>query len=596
MSLNDEISTLFLNLSSLMELRGENVFKVIAFQKVGRIIRDLNIDLKKCIEENKLCEIEGIGKGSQQIIEEYIKTGKSTVYEEVTASVPAGLVALMHIEGLGPKTINLFWKKLDITTLEGLEKAIDSGKLADVRGLGEKKIATIKKGIEDYKSRLAGGTVAMRTGIVYAEEQAQPLLEAVREIPGVIRAEIAGSLRRRCETIGDVDLIAATDDMRVAAKVIEQFVKLPGVVQVLGAGESKGSVKVSNGMQVDLRVVPEENFGAALLYFTGSKQHNVKIRGLALKKKMTLNEWGLYKLDDYEKAEKKTAQAPKLKPLASKNEIEIYQKLGMEFVEPELREDRGEVEAAINKTLPKLIERSDYRGDLHAHTVASDGSATIEEMAQAAIDLGYEFLAITDHSKAQAIANGLTVERLLAHVKEIRKVADKMRKIKILVGSEVDIMVDGRLDYEDAVLAELDFVVASPHISLKQDSAKATDRLVRAIESKYVNVIGHPTGRLINKRAGLSPDMPRIFKAAAATGTALEINASYPRLDLNDVNARGAIDAGCMLAIDTDAHSTGEFDSISWGISVARRAWATKSHVINCMNFSALMKFISKKR
>jgi DNA polymerase (family 10) len=594
MSLNDEISTLFLNLSALMELRGDNVFKVIAFQKVGRIVRDLNIDLKKCIEENKLCEVEGIGKGSQQIIEEFVSSGKSTVYEEVTASVPGGLVPMMQIEGLGPKTINLFWKTLDITSLEGLEKAIASGKLEGIKGLGEKKIATIKKGIEDYKSRLAGGTVTMRTGIVYAMEQAQPLLEAVRKMPGVIRAEIAGSLRRRCETIGDVDLIAAAD-MQIAAKVIEQFTKLPGVIQTLGAGESKGSVKVSNGMQVDLRVVPEENFGAALLYFTGSKQHNVKIRGLSLKKKMTLNEWGLYKLDEYEKAEKKTAQAPKLKPVASKSEADVYKKLGMEFVEPELREDRGEVEAALSGTLPKLIELADYRGDLHTHTTASDGTASIEEMAQAAIERGYEFLAITDHSKAQAIANGLSVERLLAHIKEIRKVSERL-KFKILAGSEVDIMVDGRMDYEDAVLAELDFVVASPHISLKQDSAKATDRLVRAIESKYVNVIGHPTGRLINKRAGLSPDMPRLFKAAAATGTALEINASYPRLDLNDVNARGAIDAGCMLSINTDSHSTEEFDQIGWGISVARRGWVTKNHAINCMKFSELMKFIAKKR
>ncbi|HEX3356095.1 MAG TPA: DNA polymerase/3'-5' exonuclease PolX [Tepidisphaeraceae bacterium] len=596
MSLNDQLSELFHNFAALMELKGENVFKVIAFQKVGRIIRELNIDLKKCIEEGKLCEIEGIGKSSQQIIEEFVETGKSSAYEDLAKSVPEGLVPMLGIEGIGPKTINLFWKQLDITSLDQLSKAIADGKLAKIKGMGEKKIAAILKGIENYKSRLnADGSVPRRTGIADAMEQAEPLVEAVRKIPGVARAEIAGSLRRRKETIGDVDLIAAVKNLSDAGKVIEEFVKLPGVVQTLGAGESKASVKVANGMQVDLRVVPRENFGAALMYFTGSKEHNVKIRGLAQKQKMTLNEWGLYEIAKYEKAKKETAKPPPIKAVASESEESIYQSLGIVYVEPEMREDFGEVELARDNKLPKLITLKDIRGDLHTHTNASDGRNTIEEMAAAAKAAGYEFLAITDHSKAMAMANGLTVDRLIKHIEQIHKVSDKLKGITLLAGAEVDILADGRMDYEDDVLKLLDIVVASPHVSLKQDTKKATDRLLRAIDNKYVNIIGHPTGRLINTREGLPLEMDKLFKAAAANGTALEINAGYPRLDLNDIHARAALAAECMLAIDTDSH-TANFEEIKWGIGVARRAWATPKNVINCMKLPDLKKFLAAKR
>lgn len=793
MSLNTDLSDLFHSLSALMELKGENMFKVIAFQKVSRIIRELNIDLKKAMDEGKLSSIEGIGKGSQQIIEEFIQTGKSSVFAEIAASVPAGLVPMMSIEGLGPKTIHLVWKQLNVTSVDELSKAIESGQLAGLKGMGAKKIASIKAGIDAYLSRAADGTpVQRRMGIAEALEVALPLLDAVRKIDGVTRAEIAGSLRRRKETVADVDLIAAVDDVDDAGRVIKKFVNLDGVIQTLGAGASKGSVKVSNGMQVDLRVVPTENFGAALLYFTGSKEHNVKIRGLAQKQKMTLNEWGLYKLDEYEKAEKRTAMPPATDAVASKTEESIYKKLGLSFIEPEMREDFGEVELArlengsklddkqlhskylfenlnlfafhstaergpnlvteqmavlelallldfpdadprrnmpskrgyaeflprfnawdnrynrfgstiseirqkiasrlsedqrlsdefaacrklasgnasadwrtsgskrganIPKTqgvyflrnasgsvnegyigvagigtantlsnrlgmhfsgnrssdnlirryeaeeeyvanasrLPVLITRADIRGDLHTHTTASDGKSSIEEMAEAAKALGYEYLAITDHSKAMAMANGLSVERLMKHIEAIHRVSDKLKGITLLAGAECDILADGRMDYDDDVLKELDIVIASPHISLKQDAEKSTARLLRAIENRYVNVIGHPTGRLINGRSGLPLKMDEIFKAAAASGTALEINSGYPRLDLNDTNARAAIQAGCMLSINTDSH-TNIFDEIIWGIGVARRAWVTKQNVINCLPLSDLRAFLKKKR
>ncbi|HEY2588744.1 MAG TPA: DNA polymerase/3'-5' exonuclease PolX [Tepidisphaeraceae bacterium] len=590
MSLNTELSDLFRNFAAIMEIRGESPFKAIAFSKVSRILKDMTFDVRQLCEDGKLADVEGLGASSCRIISEYVKTGRSAEFEEAAQSVPAGLLPLLDIPGLGPKTISMLWKQRGVTNLEELVKAIDSGALAGLKGIGEKKIESIKQGIA------LRAQAAQRMGIVDALPIAESLVARLRELKPVKQAEIAGSLRRRRETIGDVDLICALKDHSSGADVSAAFVQFPEVQRILGQGTTKASVLVVGGLQVDLRIVPPENFGAALLYFTGSKDHNVKLRGRALDRGLTLNEWGLYKLDEYDKAAKKTAEAPPVKPVASKTESDVYVKLGLAFVEPELREDRGEIEAAANGKLPKLISLSDIRGDLHMHTTASDGQASIEQMAEAAIALGYEFIAITDHSKSQVIANGLSEERLLKHVQAIHKAGDRVKGIKLLAGCEVDILPDGRLDFDDAILAELDLVVASPHISLKQDEAKATDRLLRAIENPYVNIIGHPTGRLINRREGLPLDFPKIFAAAAKTATALEINAGYPRLDLNDIHARGAIKAGCHLAIDTDAHSTDELSTLQYGIDVARRAWATPGHVINCFTFAKLKEFIARKR
>lgn len=590
MSLNTELSDLFRNFAAIMEIRGESPFKAIAFSKVSRILKDMTFDVRQLCEDGKLADVEGLGASSCRIISEYVKTGRSAEFEEAAQSVPAGLLPLLDIPGLGPKTISTLWKQRGVTNLEELVKAIDGGALAGLKGIGEKKIESIKQGIA------LRAQAAQRLGIVDALPIAESLVARLRELKSVKQAGIAGSLRRRRETIGDVDLICSLKDHSSGGDVSAAFVQFPEVQRILGQGTTKASVLVVGGLQVDLRIVPPDNFGAALLYFTGSKDHNVKLRGRALDRGLTLNEWGLYKLDEYDKAAKRTAEAPAVKPVASKTESDVYAKLGLAFVEPELREDRGEIEAAVNGRLPKLVALSDIRGDLHMHTTASDGQASIEEMAEAVIALGYEFIAITDHSKSQVIANGLSEERLLKHVQAIHKAADRIKGIKLLAGCEVDILPDGRLDFEDAILAELDIVVASPHISLKQDEAKATDRLLRAIENPYVNIIGHPTGRLINRREGLPLSFPKIFAAAAKTGTALEINAGYPRLDLNDIHARGAIEAGCHLAIDTDAHSTDELSTLNYGIDVARRAWATPGHVINCFTFAKLKDFIARKR
>ena len=590
MSLNHDLARLFSTFAAIMEIRGESAFKAIAFSKVGRILKDATFDIKTLVEEKKLAEIEGIGKSSLAIIEEFVRTGRSTDFEEAAGSVPAGLLPLLEIPGLGPKTIALLWKQRNVTSLEELVKAIGSGALAGIKGIGDKKIESIREGIK------LRAQAASRMGLPDALEVGRSLLERLCELPTVQKAEIAGSLRRRRETVGDIDLICALKSAADGPDVSARFVAFPEVTRILGQGPTKASVLTVGGLQVDLRMVPLENFGAALVYFTGSKDHNVKLRGRALDRGLTLNEWGLYKLDDYEKIKKKTAEAPPLKPVASKTESDVYVALGLSYIEPELREARGEVDAAERKQLPALITLADIRGDLHCHTTASDGQASIEQMAEAALKLGYKFLAITDHSRSQVIANGLTAERLLKHAAAIRKAGAKLKGITLLAGCEVDILADGRMDFEDEVLAELDIVVGSPHISLKQDSDKATDRILRAIDNRYVSIIGHPTGRLIDRREGLPLQFDRVFKAAAANGTALEINAGYPRLDLNDIHARAAIEAGAVLSIDTDAHSVDELSDLQLGIDVARRAWVNKDRVINCWSVEKLTEWIGKKR
>jgi DNA polymerase (family 10) len=599
MALNHELSFIFERMAQLMEIKGVNVFKCIAYHKVARALKDMTIDIRKCCDDGTLKDIEGIGDSSRKIIEQYVKEGRSTDYEDLASSVPEGLIPMLEIPSLGPKTIALLWKERGITSIDQLVKAIDGGKLEGLKGIGEKKIASIRQGIE-IREKSTG-----RMGIADALPLAHSLLAQLRKVKGVKQAEMAGSLRRRRETVGDVDLICAVADESDGEFISAEFVKLPEVARILGQGPTKSSVLTAGGLQVDLRIIPQEHFGAALLYFTGSKEHNVKLRGRALDMGLTLNEWGLYKITIEKKAdkgrsggrvEKETAHAPKGKPVAAAKEQDVYKSLDLEFIEPELREDRGEIDAARSGTLPKLIMLKDIRGDLHMHTTASDGTRSIEEMAAAAKERGYEYIAITDHSKSQVIANGLTVDRLKRHVQAIRKADANLKGIRLLAGAEVDILVDGRLDYEDAVLAELDIVIASPHVSLNQDEQKATDRMLRAIDNKYVNIIGHPTGRLIGGRPGLPLNFPKVFAAAAKAGVALEINSGYPRLDLNDENARHATSSGCKLSIDTDAHSFEGLEEIEWGIGVARRAWVTAADVINCLPFDQLTAFLDARK
>lgn len=587
MSKNTELSELFAKFAALMDLKGESAFKSIAFSKISRLLKDATFDVAARHADGTLKDVEGIGPSSLRIIDEYLRTGKSTDFDEVAAGIPPGLVPMLEVTGLGPKTVRLFWQEKNITSLEALEKAIKDGSLEGLKGVGKKKLEAIQQGI-DLKRTSAG-----RLGIAEAEAAALPLLEQLRGLKQVKRADIAGSLRRRKETIGDVDLVCSLKDGAEGENVTAAFVKFAGVQRILGQGTTKASVLTESGLQVDCRVVPDVNYGAALMYFTGSKEHNVRLRGLALDKGLTLNEWGLYKEKDHDKAEKETGHAPKLKPVASKTEEDIYEALGLPWYPPELREDRGEITL---KKIPDLISADDLRGDLHSHTTASDGMNSIEEMALAAKALGYEYLAITDHSKSQVIANGLDAKRLLAHVDAIHKIGSKLKGITLLAGCEVDILADGTLDFDDDVLKHLDWVVASPHVALRQDTDKATARILKAIDNKYVNAIGHPTGRLINNREGLPLDFSKVIAAAKASGTALEINSGYPRLDLSETPARQAHEAGVILTINTDAHSTDGLSERTWGIGVARRAWTPPKSVLNTWTLAKLKAFIAAKR
>ncbi|MFN4242633.1 MAG: DNA polymerase/3'-5' exonuclease PolX [Tepidisphaerales bacterium] len=587
MSVNTELSELFERMAAMMELKGESAFKAIAFSKVARLLRDATFDVAQAARDGTLADIEGIGPSSRKIIEEYLATGKSSDVEQVAAQIPAGLLPMLEIPGLGPKTVRLLWQERGITSIDQLEKALADGSLAGLKGIGEKKLKAIADGLALRKAS------AGRVGIAEAEAIAGPMLQRLLALPGVAQAEVAGSLRRRKETIGDVDLVCClkpghTDGHAVTAA----FAAFPGVSKVLGQGGTKASVLTDGGLQVDCRVVPAENFGAALMYFTGSKEHNVRCRALAQSRGMTLNEWGLFDARAYDAAARETGKPPDLAPVAAKTEQDIYRVLGLPWIPPELREDRGE----FDRPIPRLVTESDLKGDLHTHTTASDGHNSIEEMAEAARALGYEYLAITDHSRSQAIANGLSIERLLAHVEAVRAAGRRIKGIHLLAGSEVDILADGSLDYPDEVLAQLDWVVASPHVALKQDTEKATARIVRAIENPYVHVIGHPTGRLLGSREGLPLDFARVIDAARSNGTALEINAGYPRLDLSEVPARRAIEAGVWLCINTDAHAVSGFAERRWGIGVARRAWVEPKHVLNCLPWKQLQAWSRRKR
>ena len=586
MSLNNDLSNLFATMAAILEIKGEPVFKAIAFTKVSRWLKDSTLDLADLVATGKLADVEGIGPSSRRIIEEFIRTGSSSDFQELSKGVPAGVIGMLDIPSLGPKTISLLWKSRNITSVDELKSAIEKGELAGLKGIGEKKIAAIKEGIE-LRAK-AGGRVGLPAAL--------PILEELGALPNVVEAKIAGSLRRFRETIGDVDLLCAAKPGADPQSIGRAVAAFPQVQKVLAQGVTKTSIVTFDGLQVDLRIVPPANFGAALLYFTGSKEHGVRLRSRAIDQGMTLNEWGIYRTSEYDKSAKKTGEAPSVKPLASRTEADVYKVLGLPYIEPELREDRGEIDAAAAGKLPKLVELAEIRGDLHCHTTASDGANSILEMAQAAREKGYQFLAITDHSKSSVIANGLTAERLLAHVKAIHKAAEQVKGLTLLAGCEVDILADGHLDFEAEVLAELDWVVASPHVALRQDRPKATDRILRAIESRYVNVIGHPTGRMIDQREGLPLDFARIFRAAAGSGTALEINGSYPRFDLNDVAARSAAEAGVMIAVDTDAHSVGGLEQMMFGVEVARRAWLTSGQIVNCMTPARLTQFISRKR
>jgi len=577
---NAKLATIFQQMADVNQVVGGNKFKTIALEKGARVLKELVKDVAD-VPPQDLLQVEGIGKGIAQKIEEFLRSGKVAEHQEMIARVPAGVLMMLDIPGLGPKGVAQLWQDGGVQSIDQLKTKISDGSLESLKGFGKKKLEKLSQSIAFAEK--AGD----RTHLGYALPLALAIIEQLRDIKGVEKIDYAGSLRRGRETIGDIDLLVGAKPSAAAA-IMQTFISLPMVGEVLGHGETKSSIRSTDefrNIQVDLRVVEPENYGAALMYFTGSKEHNVKLRERALTMGYTLNEYALADKND------------KARHIETRTEEAIYKKLGLAWIAPELREDRGEIALAEKHQLPKLIELDDIRADLHTHTTASDGTWSIEENALAYAARGFHTVAITDHSKGQVQANGLDEKRLIKHIEAVRAVARKLKdKITVLAGSEVDILTDGSLDYPDELLAQLDVVVASPHASLSQEHKKATARLLKAIENPYVTMIGHPTGRLVLRREGLSPDIEALCKAAAARGIAMEINANHWRLDLRDTHARVALDHGVKLAINTDAHGPADPNQLIYGVLTARRAGASKDDVINCMTAATLMKWLSSSR
>ncbi|MGE5592022.1 MAG: DNA polymerase/3'-5' exonuclease PolX [Bacillota bacterium] len=565
------MTRVLLDMADLVELSGDDPFKAVAYRKAARAIDQYPEDVSLLVEQGRLLEVPGVGKGIAGKVEELVRTGTFRLYEELQARVPPGLRDLIRLPGLGPKTAAQLHQRLGVDSLDSLRAALESGAVRDLPGFGEKKAENLRHSLESLQH------VADRTPLGHVLLWALPLRDAVAALPGVQRAELAGSLRRRRDTVGDVDLVAAADD---PPAVLAAFAGLRGVVEVLGQGDSKCSVVLDNGRQVDLRAVLPEQFASTLHHFTGSKEHNVRLRARARDLGLKLNEYGLFREDG------------SAVPVGS--EEDIYGVLGLAYIPPELREDRGEVEAAEQDRLPELVRLEDIRGDLHVHTRWSDGIATIREMAQAAKDRGYQYLAISDHSPSLVVAGGLTPERLRQQWEEIRRVADELG-FPILRAAEVDILRDGSLDLPDEVLAELDFVTASIHTGFRQDLGTITQRILRAMANPHVDSIAHPTGRLLGRREPYPVDMDRVIEAAVRTRTCLEINASPERLDLSAEDARQARDAGVMTVINTDAHQVETLDEMWFGVGQARRAWLGPSQVLNTRDLAGLREYLRGK-
>jgi DNA polymerase (family X) len=576
---NKAIAGILYETADLLEIDGQDSFRVRSYRNAAEAIEALPQQVADLIQEPKrLLEIQGIGKGMQANLLQLFKDGRIEAHAELLKKYRPSMLELLKIQGLGPKTIALIWSAHQVSDLEGVEKLAREGKIRELPRMGEKHEQKLLKAIEDYR-RIAG-----RFLLDTAEQLAEKLVEHLLAAPlgnlGIEKVTPAGSLRRGRETVGDLDILVTGKGCIEAESrqtLIEHLLRFPGLMDVIAQGENKVSFRHRNGMQVDVRLLPPESFGAAMQYFTGSKAHNVTLRQRALKMGFTLNEYSLATVEGG-------------KPVAGKTEEDIYSKLKLDFIPPELRENLGEIEAAAGHTLPVLIELSDIRGDVHMHTVETDGRNTIEEMAEAARDRGYEYMAITDHSKNLAFANGLTDERALAHIERIRAVEKKMKGIRVFAGIEVDILGDGSLDLSDSVLEQMDIVIASVHSQFNQDRATMTERLLKAIANPNTSLIGHPTGRLLLRRDAYQFDLDAVLKAAAKHRVAMELN-SYPdRLDLSDVHLRMAKQHGVKIVINTDSHHTSHMEKLRYGITQARRAWLTKDDVLNTLPLQKFAK------
>ncbi len=561
-----------------LELTGANAFRVRAHERAARAIEEHAGELA-ALSKQALMAIDGIGEGTASKALELIETGRIAEHDELWSRIPRGLLEVMRVPGLGPKSVKILWEQGGVTDLTSLKAKLAEGALAALPRMGEKTLRNIAEAVA-FMER-AGG----RRRIGEAMPIAEAIIAVLRRVPGAGAIEFAGSLRRGRETIGDIDIVASGDD---AAALARRFVSMPSVERVLAEGATKCAVRLDAGIQADLRLVHASVHGAALLYFTGSKEHNIALRERAISMGMRLNEYGLFPDD----GDPRPPQERGIAPVAAATEASIYRALDLEWIPPELREDRGELEGPI----PRLVELEDIRCELHAHTRASDGALSIDELIEAAKSRGFHAIAITDHSRSSVQAGGLSPDRLLEHIEAVRAAGLRHPQIRVLAGSEVDIHADGTLDYEDALLARLDIVVASPHAALRQDPERATQRLIRAVSHPLVHILGHPTGRLINEREGLAPDIAAVAAAAAQHRTALEVNANDWRLDLRDLHVRIAVDAGCSIAINCDVHGRSNFDMLRYGVLTARRGWLPKDRCINALDAAGLDAWLRGKR
>ena len=560
--------------ADLLEIDGGDGFRIRSYRRAAEAAEQTTVDLTAAAPDTaRLLEIPGIGKGMATNLQAIAATGTLPLREELLAKYGAGLLELLKLPGMGPKTVALLWSAAQITGIDQLAEAIEAGRLAGLPRMGEKQIEKLRKGIDDYR-RSSG-----RYRIDVAEEAAQRISAYLLAFPGIEKVTPAGSLRRGRETVGDLDLLvtgpACAPEHTAAA--VEHVAAYPGIHNIIAKGENKVSFHLDTGLQVDVRLLPSASNGAALQYFTGSKAHSVALRQRALKMGYTLSEWALARMDDES-------------TVAAATEEEIYAALGLDWIPPELRENLGEIEGAAHGRLPKLIQQSDIRGDLHMHTNATDGHNTIREMADAALACGYEYIAITDHSKNLAMTNGLDEKRALEHVKRIRAVDGEMEgRIRVFAGIEVDILADGVLDLDDEVLAEMEIVVASVHTHFAQSREEMTQRIVRAIENPYVRILGHPTGRLLLRREPFALDLGLVLSRAAQLGVAVEHNAAPERLDLNDRDLRLAKELGCKIVIDTDSHDARNLGKMEYGLRQLQRAWLGPQDVLNTLGPDELL-------
>ncbi len=568
---NEDIASIFNKVAAFYEIKGENPFKVRAYRNAARTIQNLGTSIVDMLNQGQdLRELPGIGKDLEQDIREIVATGRLKKLEDLQRSIPPALIELLAIEGLGPKRIKTLYEKLNIKSLDDLREAAKSGAIEALPGFGKKSVEQILKGVRLAKKE------GHRFRWAIAELYANDLLDYLRQIKGIENLVVAGSFRRKKDTVGDLDILATARNWDV---ITEHFVGFDKVKFVVSKGPTRSTVVLKNDLQVDLRSVAVENYGSALCYFTGSKAHNIAVRKIAVERGLKINEYGVFKGETR---------------VAGKTEEEVYKSVGLPYIEPELREDRGEIEAARAGRLPRLIELKDLKGDLHCHTTYTDGKNTLEEMAMAAMELGHEYIAITDHSKHLTVARGLDEKRLRQQIEEVDRLNQKITGLTLLKGIEVDILEDGTLDLPDSVLKELDLVVGAIHYKFKLSREAQTKRMIRAMDNPYLNILAHPTGRLLGERESYAINIEEVMVAAKERGCCLELNSQPDRLDLNDVNCRLAKEMGIKISISTDAHNTFSLSYQRYGINQARRGWLEKTDVVNTLGLEELRRILKR--